>query len=268
MAIGDIHGCSTALNSLLAGVQISSQDIVVVLGDLVDRGPDSRAVLERLLQLATEVNLIAIRGNDEDMLLQSLERGTPRMMWIGAGAKATLESYGGGLEAIPHHHLDFVTSMPRYWQTDTHIFVHANIDPDVEMEDQADVWLRWHSLTGEEVRHRSGKTVICGHTGLKNGLPAYTDGFVCIDKFRCQIRYVDVLGHDVAGTVFCTANIVDWNDVYVEEICNRAGLKRDELSFLSFHRTGLHGPSSRISCPSSGFAVQSFDSLRFVAVSV
>lgn len=181
LAIGDIHGCSTALNSLLQVVQITSQDTVIVLGDLIDRGPDSRAVLETLIQLAAEVNLIAIRGNHEEMLLQSLERSTPRLMWIAAGAKATLESYGGGLEAIPQHHIDFVTSMQRYWETESHIFVHANVDPDVEMEDQVEVWLRWHSLTGEEVRHCSGKTVVCGHTSLKNGRPAYTDGFVCID---------------------------------------------------------------------------------------
>lgn len=84
---------------------------MVVLGDLIDRGPDSRAVLESLLQLVAEVNLIAIMGNHEEMLLQSLERETLCMKWIGAGAKATLESYGGGLEAIPQHHIDFVTSM-------------------------------------------------------------------------------------------------------------------------------------------------------------
>jgi serine/threonine protein phosphatase 1 len=49
------------------------------------------------------------------------------------------------------------------------------------MEDQVDAWLQWHSLTGAEVRLCLGKMVVCGHTGLKNGLPAYTDGFVCID---------------------------------------------------------------------------------------
>ena len=49
------------------------------------------------------------------------------------------------------------------------------------MEDQVEAWLRWHSLTGEEVRHGSGKMVVCGHTGLTNGLPAYTEGFLCID---------------------------------------------------------------------------------------
>ena len=204
LAIGDIHGCSNALNFLLEAVKITSQDTVVVLGDLIDRGPDSRAVLERLLQLADEVNLIAIRGNHEEMLLQSQERGTPRMVWIGAGAKATLDSYGGGIETIPKRHIDFVTSMKRYWQTDTHIFVHANVDPDVKMEDQVDAWLLWHALTGKEVRHCSGKTVVCGHSGLKNGRPAYTDGFVCIDTKAYAGEWLTCL--DVENNLIWQAN--------------------------------------------------------------
>ena len=181
LAIGDIHGCSIALETLLRGIGTTPSDTIVVLGDLIDRGPNSKFVLERLIRLASEASLIAILGNHDEMLLQSLERGSPRMLWIGAGAKATLESYGGGLEKIPQHHIDFVRSMRRYWQTETHIFVHANVESDVEMEDQADVWLRWQALAGDEIRHCSGKTVVCGHTALANGLPAYTDGFVCID---------------------------------------------------------------------------------------
>jgi serine/threonine protein phosphatase 1 len=71
--------------------------------------------------------------------------------------------------------------MRRYWQNETHNFVHVNVAPDVALEDQWEEWLRWQALTGEEVPHRSGKTVICGHTALANGLPAYADGFICID---------------------------------------------------------------------------------------
>lgn len=181
LAIGDIHGSGTALNFLLDAVKYTPQDTIVVLGDLIDRGPDSRSVLSRLMQLATEVTLVTIRGNHEEMLLQSVERGTPRMLWISAGAKATLDSYGGGLEAIPQDHLDFLKSTQQFWQTETHVFVHASVDPNVEMEDQTDVWLRWHPLTGTEVRHCSGKTVVCGHTSQQTGRPVYKDGFVCID---------------------------------------------------------------------------------------
>ena len=181
LAIGDVHGCNAALETLIRRVGVTPADTVVFLGDLIDRGPDSRGVLERVIRLSAEANVISIRGNHEDMLLQSLERGSPRMFWIGAGASATLNSYGGEMEMIPRSHIEFVQSMHRYWQNETHIFVHANVDADVALEDQLDVWLRWQALTGEEIRHCSGKTVICGHTALADGYPAYADGFICID---------------------------------------------------------------------------------------
>ena len=181
LAIGDVHGCCIALQTLIQRVGVTSADTVVMLGDLIDRGPDSRGVWESVSRLSTEANVISIRGNHEDMMLQSLERGSPRMLWIGAGARATLNSYGGEMEMIPQSHIEFVQSMHRYWQNETHIFVHANVEPDVALEDLLDVWLRWQALTGEEVRHGSRKTVICGHTALADGLPAYAEGFICID---------------------------------------------------------------------------------------
>jgi len=120
-------------------------------------------------------------GNHDEMLLESLERGSARMLWIGAGAMATLDSYGGSLDQIPDEHVQFIRSLADYWQNETHIFVHANVDPDVPMELQQIATLRWSKLTGVEVPHCSGKTVICGHTSLAGGRPAVGNGFVCID---------------------------------------------------------------------------------------
>lgn len=107
------------------------------------------------------------------------------MMWIGSGAIATLDSYGGSLSDIPQDHIEFLKSLRDYWQTETHIFVHANVEPNTPLEQQSTVWLRWDKFTGDEIRHMSGKTVICGHTGLPAGVPALCDGFVCIDTRAC-----------------------------------------------------------------------------------
>ncbi|MEQ9408219.1 MAG: metallophosphoesterase family protein [Fuerstiella sp.] len=181
LAIGDIHGCDVALMTLLDGVGLTPEDTVVVLGDLIDRGPNSKGVIDRLMLLSQEVNFIGICGNHDDLLLQSLERGSPRLMWIGSGARATLDSYGGKLSDIPQDHIEFMKSLRDYWQTETHIFVHANVQPDVPLEEQSTVWLRWDKFTGDEVRHCSGKTVICGHTSQSSGRPAVCDGFICID---------------------------------------------------------------------------------------
>jgi len=181
LAIGDIHGCDDALKTLLDGIRLTSDDTVVVLGDLIDRGPNSRGVIDRLIQLSQKVSLIGICGNHDEMLLHSLERGSAGLLWHGAGATATLNSYGGHLSTIPHEHIEFLKSLRNYWETETHIFVHANIESDIPMEQQAIAFMRWSKLNGDEVRHCSGKTVICGHTSLASGVPALCDGFICID---------------------------------------------------------------------------------------
>lgn len=74
LAIGDIHGCDVALDTLLDGIKLTPDDTVVVLGDLADRGPNSKGVIDRLIRLSQEVTLIGICGNHDDLLLESLER--------------------------------------------------------------------------------------------------------------------------------------------------------------------------------------------------
>lgn len=181
LAIGDIHGCDVALETLLNAIGLTPDDTVVVLGDLIDRGPNSRGVIDRLIQLSHTVKLIGICGNHDEMLLHSLERGTAGLLWTGVGATATLNSYGGDLSSIPNEHIEFLKSLRNYWETETHIFVHGNVEPDLLMAQQSVAWMRWSKLNGDEVRHGSGKTVICGHTSLASGVPAVCDGFVCID---------------------------------------------------------------------------------------
>ena len=111
LAIGDIHGCDVALSALLNGIRLTSADTVILLGDLIDRGPQSKAVIDRLIQLQDKVTLVGICGNHEEMLLQSLDRGSPRMMWVGSGAIATLNSFGGSLSDIPQRHIEFLKSL-------------------------------------------------------------------------------------------------------------------------------------------------------------
>ena len=71
LAIGDIHGCSQALDTLLSLVKLGRDDLLVTLGDYVDRGPDSRGVIERLLSIFRREQLVALRGNHEIMMLQA-----------------------------------------------------------------------------------------------------------------------------------------------------------------------------------------------------
>src|SRR5690606_28023272 len=93
-AIGDIHGCSAALKRLDDELHFESGDLVVTLGDYVDRGPDSRGVIEHLIELQSRAKLVALRGNHEIMMQYALEDRTLIANWVEFGGGATLDSYG------------------------------------------------------------------------------------------------------------------------------------------------------------------------------
>ena len=183
LAIGDIHGCDTALRSLISHVEIQPDDTLVILGDVVDRGPGSRDVIEQLLALKNQCQFIFIQGNHEEMMLDALSGGEWVDDWYRYGGDTTLISYGGDKTGIPQAHLDFLRSGLDYWTNEIGVFVHANLEPGVPLEEQIPEWLRWTHLTGFEKQHPSGKRVICGHTPQKSGLPRVQPGWVCIDTF-------------------------------------------------------------------------------------
>ena len=74
IAIGDIHGCLAALNTLIDAIQPQHDDTLVTVGDYVDRGPDSKGVLDRMLELEKMCNLVPLLGNHEEMMLAVIER--------------------------------------------------------------------------------------------------------------------------------------------------------------------------------------------------
>src|SRR5689334_11414198 len=113
LAIGDIHGNLKALDTLLATIALQPEDVLVTLGDYVDRGPDSRGVLDRLIELNRSAQLIALRGNHDELMLQARD-GEERRMWWTCGGKNTLASYGcpvlddEQLRKIPDNHWHFL----------------------------------------------------------------------------------------------------------------------------------------------------------------
>ena len=85
LAIGDIHGCNTALETLIEFVGLRSDDTIVFLGDYVDRGPDSAAVLDFVIDLMKTHNVIPLRGNHELMMLDSREKKSWLHSWLQYG---------------------------------------------------------------------------------------------------------------------------------------------------------------------------------------
>jgi len=197
IAIGDVHGCSRAFETLLAVIEPGADDVIVALGDYVNRGPDSRGVLERLIALERQCNLIPLLGNHDQMLLQVLldsRAGHPRALssWLHIGGNATLASYGGSLDQItgaalmhiPAEHVAFLEHCRDYHESETHIFIHAKYDPVLPMAVQPFELLRWESLRdGIPGPHVSGKTVIAGHTSQKTGEILDLGHLVCIDTY-------------------------------------------------------------------------------------
>ncbi len=183
LAIGDIHGCGVALDVLLSKMELTPDDTLVVLGDVVDRGPSTREVIDRLFETRQICNVIFIKGNHEEMMLNAVETGERIEDWKQFGGEETLQSYGGDIEKIPQEHLNFLEAGLDFWQTDSDIFVHANLEPDISLDEQTSEWLRWTRLTGFEKPHPSGKRVICGHSSQFSGVPAILEGWVCIDTW-------------------------------------------------------------------------------------
>jgi serine/threonine protein phosphatase 1 len=185
IAIGDIHGCSMALDALLDAIEPRPEDIIVTLGDYINRGPDTKGVLDRLIDLGRRHRLVPVLGNHDQKLLEA-RTGLYPTTWLGMGGIATLDSYGAGrdIALIPDEHFEFLEGCLDFHETDTHIFVHANYFPDIPMAEQPVSMLRWESLRDVTPGpHESGKTVIVGHTSQKGGEILDLGHLICIDTF-------------------------------------------------------------------------------------
>jgi len=186
IAIGDIHGCANALTRLLEAIEPRTNDRVILLGDYVDRGPDSRKAMDILMDLRSRCWLIPLMGNHDKMLL-GLLLGKEYMFsnWMALGGKATLQSFQViGPQYIPERYISFLRSCVPAYETAGYLFLHANYLPNTCIEEQPQYVLRWESL---KVRcpppHYSGKTVILGHTAQKNGRILDLGYLKCIDTF-------------------------------------------------------------------------------------
>lgn len=186
-AIGDVHGCLAELRSLMESIKtdcgyFNGETRLVFVGDFVDRGPDSKGVIDFLVS----GNLPGDRhhflmGNHEEAMLQVLEGDTESLSgWLRFGGAQTLESYGinrveiyrSGIDlpvlmrqAIPHTHADFLRRLEDQVRIGDYLFVHAGIRPGTPLaeQDQFDLrWIREEFLLDDETDH--GMMVVHGHT--------------------------------------------------------------------------------------------------------
>lgn len=219
LAIGDIHGCSAALDALLAVVRPEPDDLIITLGDYVDRGPDTRGVLNRLIDLHRDGRLIPLRGNHELMFLTACTDYSMLEMWGRVGGKEALASYGpdATLDDVPAAHWLFLEHDCRDWyETATHIFVHASVEPDRELDAQTSDWLHWQALHAGTRPHQSGKMVVCGHTAQKTGIPLHLGHTVGIDTCAHGGGWLTCL-HAETGRVWQANQRGETRSAYLEE---------------------------------------------------
>ena len=187
LVIGDIHGFITPLNLLLDHLKPDLEDTLVTLGDYIDRGPQSKDVLLKLIQLKTLTNLKMLIGNHDLMFLESIHFKRFNTDWLLYGGLQTLESFGVDLanpdfELFDAEIVDFLKSeCSRYWEDEKHIFVHAGVDPLIPLDQQSDKLLFWDKLDPNFSGHQSGKKVVCGHTRQTSGIPLNLGHLLCLD---------------------------------------------------------------------------------------
>ena len=186
IAIGDIHGCRAALETLLEAIDPQPSDILVGLGDYVDRGPDSKGVVDILIQLGRRTQFVGLLGNHEEMMLDVVRGSVPHHNWLRYGGVETLESYDfdGDLDFLPREHEQFFDSLGDYFEHSDYFFTHAAYDPDTPLEHQTADMLRWYPLVeGLPAPHQNGKTAVVGHTANRDGEILDVGHLICIDTF-------------------------------------------------------------------------------------
>lgn len=191
-AIGDVHGCIGLLNNLLDSIARDAKEfdaerrMLVFVGDYIDRGPNSAAVVERIsTDLPLEFDSICLQGNHEAMMLNFLDHPDNFDLWDRNGAEATLASYGMDprayasdlvgmaqcraalLEAIPAWHMRFFKTLNLSATLGDYFFAHAGVLPGTPLDRQRPSDLMWVRHDFLDAYEDFGKLVVHGHTPMK-----------------------------------------------------------------------------------------------------
>jgi len=206
--VGDVHGCLKLLLKMMDKIDWRPDtDRLIFLGDFVDRGEDSRGVIEFVLELSSRSPMVeCILGNHESILLDFISGRDPATFFLNGGT-ATLNSYRlcqpqfGDL-LIPSEHVRFMKSLRKWIELDRYYIVHAGFRPGVEIENQSMedlLWIRDHFIFSD---YDFGKKVIFGHTpfsqplimankiGLDTGA-VYGNKLTCLELPSFKFHFVE-----------------------------------------------------------------------------
>ena len=168
--VGDIHGCSKTLSRLLTVIGLEPTDTLYLLGDYIDRGPNSKGVIDIILMLQKDgFDIRPIRGNHEQMMLLAIRSGIFEdfLEWLHSGGNATLMSYGADHpQDIPEEHLRFLEELPYYREIKNFIFVHAGLDFSLDdpLSNAGRTAMLWSRDAKVNSRMIGRRTLVTGHT--------------------------------------------------------------------------------------------------------
>ncbi|WP_422657515.1 metallophosphoesterase family protein [Paenibacillus sp. EC2-1] len=181
LMISDIHGCMKQFDTLLQEVGYdSSKDQLILLGDYVDRGPHSKEVVDRVIDLVENHQAIALRGNHDQRLVDLIQvnNGEIQKKFLEHGGRETLESYTNEVfhpdafeHAVKHirseygRHIEFLKKLPFYYEDEAHIYVHAGINPSyVNWKEQSDHDFMYIKGEFHRAKLNMEKVIVFGHT--------------------------------------------------------------------------------------------------------
>lgn len=171
--IPDIHGRYDLLQDGLDRIAEHSArepGVIITIGDYVDKGPDSRAVIERLMQgVFAGWGLVALKGNHDAIMVDALRDPAKIPSWMEEGGDATLASYGGDPAAVPKAHIAWLDAL-RLMHVDAHrVYVHAGVDPEIPLDRQSDATLLTKRYPKDFSEGFGSLHVVHGHDSFADG---------------------------------------------------------------------------------------------------
>lgn len=165
-AIGDIHGCLNPLKELVEKkIKLTKSDMLVFLGDYIDRGPSSKAVIDYIVSLQNSgFQIVPLRGNHEEMLLNALDDDSNLSLWLYNGGNKTLLSFGiTSPRDLEPGYIDFFRNLKYYHSINDFLFVHAGFNDKLEDPFSDSYPMIWECRKKYKHPKLKSKTIVHGH---------------------------------------------------------------------------------------------------------
>lgn len=169
-AIGDIHGSYAKFERLLIKIKLSKRDTLVLLGDYINKGPQSKTVLDEIMALKNRgYRIVALRGNHEQILLNAQKNAIAHKLFIEKGGKQTLNSFNRNrLTDLPEKYFYFIHHLDFYYEQDDFIFVHGGFNEKIAQPFDDKYYMLWKCNHNYEHALLKEKTVVHGHCPLND----------------------------------------------------------------------------------------------------